>query len=381
MASPSGRRLALAFAASLAAHLVLLIGPRYRLALEQDEPASSLRLEARLAMPAPEAVEHAPSLPRPKPAARPATSHAPAAASGVAEARLPPQAASPNAVPVPATTPAAGAEAGGQAGDVAGKEGQGKEAGQASTPAASSPPPSATLAPFSDMLASASHGSISFQVMLGRQGLVVGRMTHSWTREEGRYTLESVTETVGLAALFRRIQLVQQSSGRMTGAGLVPDEFRVIQDEGGGDVTRYGSRFDWQAMRVSLVKDNEKKDLPLDAGAQDLLSFIYQLVLHPPVGRSALRISTGKAYNNYELDYRGDEKLPSPVGAVMARHYATLGPPGEQSTEIWLAPELGYLPVKVRFIDKKGTVADAMIQNVDFGSVQRQEIQRIPGLQ
>ncbi len=370
MVSGPRRRLAQAIAASLALHLALLVGPIYRIALEADEPASRLHLEARLVMPAPVAVEAAPKT-RPKATSRPQPT-----APGVTMGSL--SAAEPVVAATAVAEGADGADKGGPptAGDEAVKAGVG------SAPAVSAPSaPSAALTPFSDMLASASRGSISYQVILGRQGLIVGRMIHSWKREEGRYSLESVTETVGLAALFRRIQMVQQSTGRMTEAGLVPDEFRVRQDGGGGDVTLYGSRFDWQAMRVILGADTEKRELPLDGGAQDLLSFIYQLVLHPPVGKTALSISTGKAYNRYELDYRGDEKLPSPVGEVAARHYATLGPPGEQSTEIWLAPELGYLPVKVRFIDKKGTVADAMIQNVDFGSVQRQEIPRLPGLQ
>lgn len=350
------RPLVAAVLASVALHLAILLGPGYRALMEPDEAES--RLEARLVMPVP-AVKTAPLPPEPPPVAAPAVQQA-------GTASPPPAPGSSDAERAPAVgekTQAGPAEAGD-------RQATRKEEGTV----AESPVP--TL-PVSEMLSAATHGSISFRVMLGRQGLVVGRMVHSWRREGGHYVLESVTETTGLAAFFRHVRLVQQSSGAMTASGLVPDEFRVTQDEGGGDVSRYGSRFDWQALRVLLEKEGERRELPLDAGAQDILSFIYQLALHPPVSRSVLRISTGKAYNRYELDYRGDERLPSPVGEVMARHYATVGPADEASTEIWLAPDLGFLPVKVRFIDRKGTVMDALIQGVDFSSLERHE--SVPG--
>ncbi|MDD5297827.1 MAG: DUF3108 domain-containing protein [Rhodocyclaceae bacterium] len=348
------RRFLLALGASLLLHLAFLGQPLWRLPM-QGEAATSPRLDARLlAVPRPEAKAPRPRKPRPQKAApRPAS----APAQPTETPPLPAQALEPRPgpavardAPAPPSPPDVPAEA------------------------EAEPVPAAPGLPISDILASADEGRLVFNVIFGRQGLIVGRATQTWKREGGRYTLASVTETVGLAALFKNVRVTQVSSGRISGKGLVPEAFRVVQDDGA-----IGSaRFDWKKMRIFLDSAGEKRDVPLDAGAQDLLSFIYQLVIMRPEGNRALHVATGKGYNTYVLEYKGEEKLPIAGSQVASRHYITVGPPGEQTTEVWLASDLAFLPVRVRFTDRKGQTFDMIAMNLDFGPIQRQNAPRSP---
>jgi hypothetical protein len=349
------RRLLLGLGVSLLLHLSLLLQPLWRLPM-QGEAASAPRLDARLlAVPRPEAPK-----PKPKPP-KPQQPPQPPAAEAAKPSEAPPiltQAPEPAKPAEPAAAPPA--------------------VPQAAPPEPPEPPsepaPAAPGLPVADILASADEGRLVFSVTLGRQGLIVGRAIQTWKREGERYTLASVTETVGLAALFRNVRVTQVSSGRITGRGLVPEEFRVVQEDGAVG----SARFDWQQKRLALDIAGEKRELPLHSGAQDLLSFIYQLVMMRPEGNSELHVATGKGYNTYTLEYKGEEKLAIAGTQVASRHYITVGPPGEQTTEVWLASDLAFLPVRVRFVDKKGQAFDMMATNLDFGPIQKKTAPRLP---
>lgn len=196
---------------------------------------------------------------------------------------------------------------------------------------------------------------------MGKQGLVVGRSTHTWQRQQEHYQLSSVTETVGLVALFRNTKVTQESQGRLSRQGLQPELFVQIRDRDDG----VRAEFDWSSRQLRLNGVAALGDL--DADAQDLLSFIYQLVLRHPQQRSFLHVTTGRAYNRYELDYLGVEPLYVAGQEYRVWHYVTIAPPGEQSTDVWLAPELAFLPVRIRFTDRKGDRFDMLAQILNFG--------------
>ena len=342
------RRLLLGLGASLLLHLALLLQPLWRLPM-QGEAATAPRLDAHLlAPPKPKAPKPKPQKPLPAPEssgpvqAPPILARAP---EPVAPAAVP--SATPQQVPPESPAP---------------------------PELSSEPAPAAPGLPVSDILASANEGRLVFSVNFGRQGLVVGRAIQTWKREGEHYTLTSVTETVGLAALFRNVRVTQVSSGRVTGRGLVPEEFRVVQEDGAVG----SARFDWKRKRIALDIAGEKREVALHTGAQDLLSFIYQLVIMRPEGNSELHVATGKGYNTYTLEYKGEETLTIAGVQVASRHYITVGPPGEQTTEVWLASDLAFLPVRVRFMDKKGQTFDMIATNLDFGPIQKQTAPRLP---
>lgn len=190
------------------------------------------------------------------------------------------------------------------------------------------------------------HGMIRYRVDRGDDNFEIGFSRHEWEIEEGRYRLRSLAETTGLVWLFKSISIEMESVGRMDADGLRPETFTVRQD---GRETRQKAVFDWDNMLVSVA---EKPAQPLARGAQDLLSFNYQLgfLAHPETG-GTLPIATGKKYAVYRLDVLGDEEIEVPAGNLRTLH---LRAPGDNATDIWLAYDYRLLPVKIRYTDKKG---------------------------
>ena len=85
-------------------------------------------------------------------------------------------------------------------------------------------------------------GEIVFDVFRG-DGRRLGTTTHRWQHDGGRYAMEAQVETTGLVALFKTVDYVQRSEGRLLPQGLQPETFNVER----GGKRREWSEFDWKA--------------------------------------------------------------------------------------------------------------------------------------
>ena len=194
-------------------------------------------------------------------------------------------------------------------------------------------------------------GMIRYRVDRGDQGFEVGRSTHAWEVVDGAYRITAVTETSGLAALFKPLRIELESRGRLTAEGLQPENFQIRR---GGVETNEKAVFDWAQMQVKIGNAAAQ---PLTPGAQDLLSFHYQLgFLAHPEANNNLPIATGKKFESYRLESLGDEQIEIPAGSFRTLH---LRAPGDNTTELWLAYDYLLLPVKIRHLDRDG---DSFVQ-------------------
>lgn len=230
-------------------------------------------------------------------------------------------------------------------------------------------PPAATVAsePAKVGLGWPRQGRIRFEVTRGEgeQAMLVGQSTHSWRHDGGTYALQTVTETVGLAALFRPVRVVQTSEGLLGADGIVPQEFRV--ERSGRTAER--ARFDWEGMKLTLYSgERVRREAALAAGAQDILSQIYQIGLVEAASRVELMIATGKRYGRYAYEAVGEENIETRFGALRTWHLKTPALPGEQGMELWLAPDHHNLPLRIRFTDRKGDVYEQNAVEIDIGS-------------
>jgi hypothetical protein len=189
-------------------------------------------------------------------------------------------------------------------------------------------------------------GTIQYRVDRGDANFEIGIAQHTWEISDGHYRLTSLVETTGLAWLFKPIRSEMESRGTVTADGLRPDFF-VMQKSSDGDRERIF--FDWETKKARV---GNRADQELPDGAQDLLSFNYQLGFLPDLATgSTLPIAHGKKFKTYRLEVLGDEQIEIPAGAFRTLH---LRAPGEKTTELWLAYDYLLLPVKIRHVDGDG---------------------------
>lgn len=325
--------LLIAFVASAAIHVTALLGPGWALPDWSHEGPTTM-LEAHLAPPVVAATEV----------------HPVADAAAPVERKLPvhqPKYRSPAAVSAaPTLDDAAPAGAG---------------AAPAFTPApAVTVPPAPTFDPAAVL---AAQGRVRYVITRGEGGFVVGQSVHTWKRDGVAYLLESVTETTGIAALFKPARIVQQSRGEITVTGLQPHAVHQEDKKGTRDAV-----LDWTTRQITAADLNS----PLPEGTQDLLSMYYQLAWQlaallpgsapPPV--IALPIITRRAIETYHFEFVDAADMAYNQRSFHTLRYRTKN--GADTIELWFAPELRGLPLQVRFIDRKGEIFDQRADAIDL---------------
>ncbi|MCK9989389.1 MAG: DUF3108 domain-containing protein [Rugosibacter sp.] len=198
-------------------------------------------------------------------------------------------------------------------------------------------------------------GRMRFDISRGERGFVVGQSINTWSHDGAHYRLQNVSETTGLAALFKSAQVVQTSQGEITPQGLRPLSFS--NERKGKKET---ASFDWQSHLVSF--DGQSAALP--DGAQDMLSLYYQLALliasgRPPMASINLVIASGRKLENYHFESLGEETITALGQENPALHLRTHT--GKDVIDLWIAKTLVGLPLKIRFTDRKGEVFEQLV--------------------
>jgi hypothetical protein len=319
--------LVLALLASTLLHLAAVISPGWVLP-DMAEPDLPPTIDAVLAK-APERTETASvakPAPRPPPRKPASPAAAPAVLAAATVAELPPVAPPPVEEPPLAVPPA---------------------------PTIAEP-----VAPVPARTSLPGKGRVRYVISRGERGFVIGQAVHSWDHDGLTYRLKSLTETIGIAAVFKPVQVFQSSEGEITDAGLRPREFR--HERAAGIDT---ASFDWVRRLVTYAGRQDA----LGDGTQDFLSMYYQLVLLAPrSGVVEMPIATGRKLANFRFEVLGEETLSFPAGERRTVRIKTRS--GNDIIEIWLlvgeAEQSRSMPLRIRVTDRKGEIYDQIADDL-----------------
>jgi hypothetical protein len=179
------------------------------------------------------------------------------------------------------------------------------------------------------------------------------------TDTEGRYSIISVAEAKGLVSLFLSGKLRQESQGRVTAKGLQPERF--VYQYGGDEAKAQRATFDWSAGTLAMESAKGKNTVPLVAGTQDLLSFMYQFMFTPPLQEMKLSVTNGKRLRTYDYSFEGEERIATKMGEFSTLRIAKSSADGKDRTDVWLAMDYHYIPVKIRKTEENGTVIEQIV--------------------
>lgn len=202
-----------------------------------------------------------------------------------------------------------------------------------------------------------------FDILRGADGYKVGQSKVRYeARGDGTYLLVSESEAKGFASWFISGTLLQRSEGLVTEYGLQPHSF--LYQYGKHNKTRQAV-LDWEQGRITLETDKGSKSSRLPAGTQDLMSFMYQFMYVPPLREMLLNITNGKRLKAYSYSFVGEEDLSTKMGAMRVIHIENINDDGDEKTELWLALEYNYLPVKIRKTEEDGSVIEQVITSIN----------------
>jgi Protein of unknown function (DUF3108) len=202
---------------------------------------------------------------------------------------------------------------------------------------------------------------LSYALTGDYRGPVNGSATVEWLRQGNRYQVHLET-SVG-PVLSRHIT----SEGELTTQGLAPQRFDGEQKVLFRAAQRWQLRFGPERV---VLRDG--REMPTLAGVQDEASQFVQLTwlftTQPErlkVGQSIeMPLAISRKVERWTYDIVAEETLRFPFGAVATFHIKPRreAQGGDLTPEIWIAPTLQYLPVRILIRDGKSHWIDLSLE-------------------
>jgi uncharacterized protein DUF3108 len=176
----------------------------------------------------------------------------------------------------------------------------------------------------------------------------------------------SYTSTNTARGLFRMAfpdALAQTSTFRVTDGKVVPLTFRGADEK----QREIDLTFDWTKLKVTGVAKEHTVDLPLPADAHDPMSLQIATLRDLAGGtiKPTVWMLDGDKMKDYEMKREGSERLETALGQLDTVVYTSRRPNSDRLTKTWVAPALGYLPVKAERIRGKKIEFTLKIESVD----------------
>jgi Protein of unknown function (DUF3108) len=178
------------------------------------------------------------------------------------------------------------------------------------------------------------------------------------------YTFATVNTPHGLFRMALPDSLMQVSTFKVIDGRVVPLNFRGSDEkERPIDLT-----FDWGGKRVTGTAKDHAIDITIPEDAQDPMSLQIASLRDLAKGTIPATVSLvdgdGKL-KEYELRQEGTARLDTALGALDTIVYTSRRKNSERVTRTWVAPALGYLPVKAERVRGKKAEFTLLIDSVD----------------
>jgi len=177
------------------------------------------------------------------------------------------------------------------------------------------------------------------------------------------YTYSSVNSARGIFRMAFPDALSQKSTFRIINGRVEPMLF-----EGSDEKERpINLTFDWQKKRVTGVAKERAVDLELPDGAQDAMSLQIASLRNLASGdlKGTVWMIDATKLKEYELHLEGNARIQTELGELDTIVYTSKRQSSDNYTRTWVAPALGYLPVRAERIDGKKVLITLLIQSVD----------------
>lgn len=155
----------------------------------------------------------------------------------------------------------------------------------------------------------------------------------------------------------------QESVFKLTDGRIQPQSFRGSDEK----EREINLEFDWQAKRVKGVAKDHGVDLEVQPDTQDPMSLQIAALraLKANTLQSSVWMIDGDKLKEYELKLEGTARLPTALGEFDTVVYTSKRAGGDRLTRTWVAPNLGYLPVKAERLRGKKVEFTLLLEATD----------------
>ncbi|GEM_PF-255848 len=210
--------------------------------------------------------------------------------------------------------------------------------------------------------------------MIFRKGIEVAEMHRSLSRlDNGEYIYRSETNSTGLASIFYKLHVEEESHWYLLGQQLKPLNYSYDRIKKKKE-THKKTVFDWENNQANYIGNGKKLSFDLQAGMTDKL--LYQINLMRDLGSghrpTTYTVIDGAKIKTYDFDFLGEEFIETPIGGFDTVKLVRQKPGEIENTVLWCAKDLYYLPIKIESTDDDGVITTVMIKQL-AGLIQSEE--------
>ncbi|MCV2349755.1 DUF3108 domain-containing protein [Paucibacter sp. Y2R2-4] len=207
---------------------------------------------------------------------------------------------------------------------------------------------------------------LSYALTGNYRGAIYGSAQVEWMRQGAHYQMHmDVAVGPSFAPLISRRM---SSDGQLTPTGIAPQRYdedtRVLFSE------RRRSTLFFSPQSVTLANGRTE---PAPSGTQDAASQFVQLTWLFLTGRETLQagkvlelpLALPRRQYRWRYEVVGEVELQTPMGLLPTWHLRPSSPAsgGDLTSEVWLAPSLQYLPVRLRIRQDEKSFVDLLLES------------------
>ena len=199
---------------------------------------------------------------------------------------------------------------------------------------------------------------------LTQGSLSLGSMERRFERTaDGGYRFWSRMQTSGLLALVRSDTIIESSSGHVRDGRFVPDSYAYSNSHRD---KHYALRFDYASGTVSRSDEPQGWRAAMPAAVLDKLVYQMQMMVDLATQSPPLRyaVADKNKLKDYVFDHGGREDIATEAGRYSAVRLERGAADADRHTTVWCAAELNWLPVKVAYHEKDGSVTTALLRSL-----------------
>ncbi|QLQ03431.1 MAG: DUF3108 domain-containing protein [Thiobacillus sp.] len=197
---------------------------------------------------------------------------------------------------------------------------------------------------------------------LYRNGIKLGQVVDTFTRNGTRYVLTSETRASGPLQMLWPGNIHLESTG-VTPKGLRPMQFQHARSDAPNKLAT--ARLDWKQRTITYQYKGETRRVDgLQDGAQDQLSQLYQFMFAPGLPADySVQVVSGRGLNDYHYMRSDGGSIRTPLGAMATQQYQRITQkPDEKAITVWVAPARNNLPVQVRVSEDGVTIEQRLVR-------------------
>ncbi|MBL8412812.1 MAG: DUF3108 domain-containing protein, partial [Propionivibrio sp.] len=202
--------------------------------------------------------------------------------------------------------------------------------------------------------------TIEFEIYSGADRQLMGSGQHRYVSDDGRNYGVSIKQLLNDGDPVQVQPWQMEISGTIGRLGLNPILFQIQ-----GAVPE-------RLMAIKEVTENlsalpaKGRSGRMPDGLLDRQSLLYQFMLQPPILTGGkLWLSDGATHRVYTYRLGGIETFIIPsLGGVRTIKLVLSTSDSPEIIELWLVPDLHYLPAKVRHIDRQGVVTEQVVTSL-----------------